>query len=325
MKILITGATGFLGSHLCRRLNCEGHEVTIFRRPTSNIAPLRGLELNQTIGDITDAEALNRAIKGQEVVVHAAAHLAYWGSLRDLQTRTNVEGSRNVATACSRYGVKRLLHVSSVAAIGIPSDPDRPADEAFPFNLEQSGLNYHISKWRAEQEVLKQVADGMDAVIVNPGSLWGPFGNRVRGSELIENVRRHRVVPYFQGGMNVVHVDDVVDGIMSALRQGRKGERYILGGENLTFLQIAELAALRLRLRRTFIQLPSLVTGVAAMLVEPTGRFLGKRPRITYEIHYCSNRYQFYASGKARSELEYHPRLFKDILEECVTAFDNGL
>jgi len=319
LKVLVTGATGFLGSHLTRRLIRAGHEVTILRRPTSDISPLDALSLHHVIGDITEVEAVNRAVEGNNYVIHAAAHIAYWRNHRAIQTRINVEGTRNVVNACKQRGVKRLLHVSSVAAIGIPAQADCPADETFSFNLGQSKLNYHISKYLAEQEVLKEAQNGLDAVVVNPGSIFGPFINRFRGGEMIDKIRRSKIVPYFLGGICAVHVDDVVDGSLKALWHGRKGERYILGGENILFRRIAELAAQYLKLKRVFVPVPSLVTGLAAGISEPIGVLAEIRPRITYEVHYCASRCHFYDSTKAIKELHYKPRAFADIVKAYIT------
>jgi dihydroflavonol-4-reductase len=316
MKILITGATGFLGSYLCRQFVNEGHQVTAFKRANSDTTELKGWDLSYALGDVTDVESLNRAVEGQDVVVHAAAHLAYWRYLRDVQTKVNVEGTRNVVAACRQQGVKRLVLVSSIATIGIPPNPHSPVDETFAFNLQQSGLNYHLSKWQAEAEVLKQPNATLDVVIVNPGSIFGSFGNCFRGGEMIAKVRHTQVVPYFLGGINVVHVDDVVEGISQVVKQGTSGDRYILGGENLTYRQIAEIAAASLGLNRIFVPVPAVVTGLAAAILEPIGTFTKKRPRITYDVHYCASRFHFYDSSKAKKELGYNPRGFKAIVED---------
>jgi dihydroflavonol-4-reductase len=270
------------------------------------------------VGDVTDPGSLDAAIKGQEVVVHAAADVAYGGGAPNHQATVNVEGTRNVVLACRRHRVKRLVHVSSVAAIGILDRPGPPADETFSWNLENSRLSYHRSKRRAEVEVLEGVRAGLDAVIVNPGSICGPFAGGFRGRELIEGVVRRRIVPYFLGGRNVVHVSDVVDGILGAVERGGTGERYILGGENLTYCRIAELVAGRLGLRRVLVPVPSLVTGLAATILEPVGRLTGTRPRITFDIHYCAGRFAFYNSAKAHGQFKFSPRPFTDIVREYV-------
>jgi dihydroflavonol-4-reductase len=318
MRVLITGATGFLGSHLCRRMLADGHEVRVLVRPTSDDRNLKGLAVERVVGDVTDSRSVGEAVRDQDSVIHAAAELSYWGRDAARQERVNVEGTRHVARACREGGIRRLVHVSSVAAIGIPEDPQRPADEAFGFNLEGSGLNYHLSKRRAEVEVAAEVVRGLDAVTVNPASIFGPHGGGYRGAEMLAKVRRTRVVPYFTGGLCAVHVDDVVAGTVAALERGTQGERYILGGENLTYRALVERAARALGLRRWPVPVPALVTGLAARILEPWGRWRGRRPRITYATHYCASRCHFYDSGKARAALGYAPRDFDAIVEECV-------
>lgn len=313
MDVLITGGTGFLGAHLCRRLVAEGHQVSVLRRAASDTARVQGLPLRHVIGDLTDPEAVMRAAEGQEVVIHAAAHLVYWRQVRQAQSETNVDGTRHVVAACGAYDVRRLVYISSVVAIGIPED-DHPADEQFVFNLYDSGLNYPISKREAELAVLQAVDHGLDSVIVNPSSIFGPHGRGYRGAEMIEKVRRGRVVTYFPGGFNAVHVDDVVEGIVAALTQGRSGQRYILGGENLSYRQAAEVVAHETGLRKPFVPVPSAVTWLAAHMLEPVGALTGVRPRFTYDVHYCARRFQYYDSGKAQRELGFRARPFADIV-----------
>jgi len=320
LKILVTGATGFLGSHLCRALVSQGHRVTAFRRCVSDITPLKDLGLHYAIGDITDADAVNRAVQGHDAVIHAAAHSGA-GSPGD-QARVNVDGTRNVVDACLRNGVQRLIHISSIAAIGIPDDPNSPANEEFAFNLERSGLNYHVTKRRAEEIVLSAVAKGLNAVIINPGSIFGPFEEGYRNGALIEKVRSRPIIFYFRGGMSLVHVDDVVDGILHALADGRSGQRYILAGENLTNREIAEIVAQHLAVTRLFIPIPYAVSALAAAISEPLSGITKKPPLITYDLHFCANHYEFYDSQKAKTELGYNPRAFAEIVKEYL-AFAN--
>lgn len=320
MKILVTGANGFLGSHVCRQLLDAGHAVRAFVRPTSTTTALAGLAVDQVTGDVTDRASLERAVEGVDSVIHAAADVSDWGRDVSTQMRVNVDGTRHVAQACLAQDVRRLVHVSSVGAIGIPGDALHPADETFHFNLEGSGLTYHLSKRRAEEEVLAQVARGLDAVIVNPSSLKGPDGRHYRGAEIVRSVRRARVVPYFTGGICVVHVEDVARGILAALERGESGERYVLGGDNLSFRMLAERAARAVQLERWFVPFPPVLTGLAGGLLEPWGRMRKRRPRFTYAMHFCAQRFQFYDSAKARTALGYTPRDFDAILEECVRS-----
>jgi dihydroflavonol-4-reductase len=314
MRVLVTGGTGFLGSHLCTRLLEDGHEVTVFRRATSDLRGLAGRKIRYVTGDVTDAEAVSLAVCGQQIVIHAAA-LVGCAPLK-AHRAVNERGTRNIVTACRRLGVERLVHISSAAAIGIPEDRSRPADETFAFNLEGSALGYNISKRRAEEVVTRAVAEGFDAVIVNPSSIKGPHGQCFRGGELPDGVRRRPVVPCFSGGANVVHVEDVVDGVLAALRCGRAGERYILGGENLTWREMAAMAADLLGVRRVFVTVPALVTGAAARLGPVIEPLTGFRPRFTYDVHFCANRFLFYDSRKAGEELGFKPRPYAEIVRQ---------
>ncbi|NUN67322.1 NAD-dependent epimerase/dehydratase family protein (plasmid) [Pseudanabaena biceps] len=315
-RILITGATGFLGSHLCQRLASEGHQVRAFVRPNSNTSHISGANIEYAVGDMNDVESLCQAVRNQEVVIHTAAHLTNWGQTRTLQTKINVEGTQNLIAACKQHSVQRLIHVSSVAAIGIPPNGNIPADETFQFNLQSSGLNYHLSKWRSELAVLNQQDLLLEVVVVNPGTIFGSFGSKFRGGEMIEKVCQSSIVPYFLGGINIVHVEDVVDGICRAITKGTSRERYILSGENVTFRQIVEITATHLGVKRIFVPIPAVVTGLAAAIQEPLSKITGKRPRFTYEVHYCAHRFHFYNSQKAKDGLGYSPRNFQEILED---------
>jgi dihydroflavonol-4-reductase len=318
MKVLVTGGTGFLGWHLCAGLMAEGHEVTVLRRGAANTAGLLACGLRYVLGDITDPESVRLAVDGQEIVIHAAGAIAY--ASRQEHGPVNEGGTRNVVTACSRLGVRRLVHISSVAAIGIPEDRYRPADEAFVFNLDGSGLSYHISKRRAEQVVARAVAGGLDAVVVNPSSINGPHGRDFRGRELPDGVRRRSVVPCFAGGTNVVHVEDVVQGVLAALCRGRAGERYILGGENLTWREMAKTVAEMLAVRRIFVAVPAFITGAAAWLGHAVAPLTGLPPRFSFDVHFCANRFLFYDSRKAAEQLGFKPRPYAAIVREYLAG-----
>ena len=314
MRVLVTGGTGFLGSHLCVRLVEEGYQVTVLRRPTSDLGSLSRLGVRSAIGDVTDADSVTRAVEGQRFVIHAAALVG--SAPAAVHAVVNETGTRNVAAACRRRGVERLVHVSSVAAIGIPDDRREPADEGFTFNLDGSPLGYHLSKRRAEQAISSAAAEGLDAVIVNPSSIKGPHGRSFRGNEIPNAVRRRLVVPCFSGGTNIVHVGDVVDGVLGALRRGRSGERYILGGENLTWRQLARTAADLIGVRRLFVTVPAILTGAAALSGRAMERLTGHRPRITDDVHFCASRFLFYDSRKAVKELGFRPRPYAQIVRE---------
>ncbi len=294
----------------------EGHQIRVLCRTSSSLTKLAGLPLEKAIGDITDLQRVRLAVKGCEWVIHAAADLNYWRQDPDWQMKVNVEGTRHVAQACRTEGSKRLVHISSVAAIGIPDNPNRPANEELPFRAEESRSSYALSKRRAEEAVLSEVGRGLDGVIVNPATIFGRHGRQYRGLEMIESIRRRKIVPYFTGGICVVHVEDVVEGVLAALDQGESGQRYILGGENLTFRALMERTARAMRLQRRFVLIPPVVSWLAAAFLEPVGRLRNRRPRLTYAEHDYTSRCHFYDSTKARKVLSYAPRDFDAILED---------
>ncbi|HEY3826963.1 MAG TPA: NAD-dependent epimerase/dehydratase family protein [Bryobacteraceae bacterium] len=314
--MLVTGATGFLGSHLCARLMALGHESTAFRRRTSPTDRIASPAVRCISGELTDLEALRNAVASHDVVIHAAADIRSWPPEPDLQTRANVEGSRNVARACRQEGVRRMIHVSSVSALGIPENPLRPADEDFHFDLRGPGFNYHLSKKLAEDAILEEVAGGLDAVIVNPGSLFGPYGSAYRGSEMIGKAARGKLVPCFSGGRCAVHVDDVVDGILAAVEKGIRGNRYILGGENVSYRQIAMRSANALHLHPVLPTVPSWCVEMLKSVAIPIGQLRRRTP--PFAAHFFDNRWQYYSSEKARSALGYAPRGFDQIIDEWV-------
>ncbi|MCC6500694.1 MAG: NAD-dependent epimerase/dehydratase family protein [Anaerolineales bacterium] len=321
MKILVTGATGLLGYHLCRNLVERGHRVTALWRASSNASILNGIKVDRALGDVTDSASMEAAARGQAVVIHAAAHLAYWSKERDVQNRVNIEGTRNVVAACQRAGVQRLIFVSSIAAVGFPARGQPPADESFPFNLGHGKLNYAITKKRGEEIVLNGCKSGLDAVIVNPATLFGELGEHYRGSEWVEKIRNRRLASYYSGGRNLVHVEDVVNGMVSALERGKTGERYILGGENLTYKEVARKAAERLGKKILLIPVPPAVTGILSSL-DPLFSVAGRRPPVTREVHFTASQFQYFTSAKAEQALGYTFRPYSEIIEDILNWHD---
>jgi dihydroflavonol-4-reductase len=313
MRVLITGATGFLGSHLCQRLVTQGHQVRILCRPASSLDLLANLPIEKVVGDITDADAVQTAVKNCAYVIHAAASLNYTGADADRQLRVNVDGTRGVVQAARAEGVTRLLHVSSVAAIGISADPNLPATEDSPFNLENSGWTYHISKHRAEEQVLAEVNRGLDAVIVNPAMICGPSAGGYRIAEPMKKALASWVIPYAAGGQCLVHLDDVVNGIVLALQKGRPGERYILGGNNVSFREMSEAVCKRFARKRFFLPAPAILVEYKSKAANSLRRLFGAQPLPVYDRRFC---YQFYDSSKASAELGYAARDFDSIVEE---------
>ena len=242
MKALVTGATGFVGANIAAALAARGDHVRVLRRTTSRLDALEGVPVEYAVGDILDPDSLAAAMQDRELVFHVAAMAQYWRSSKDTVYRVNVEGTRSIMQTALAAGVQRVVHTSSVAALGYPPH-SATADESQVFPPELSWWPYGHSKHLAELEVGKGVERGLPAVIVNPTIVIGPRDvNFVSGSLIRASARGQlRAVP--SGGSNFVHVDDVVAGHLAAAERGRVGERYILGGENLSHWDAAVTAA----------------------------------------------------------------------------------
>lgn len=317
-RVLVTGGTGFLGSRLVEhfldegaRVRCAGHAS---QDPTSpEPAPEEGLEYVEL--DVRDASRLVEVAASMDLVVHTAAVTdASSPKERALQEEVNVGGTRNVVEACRAEGVPRMLHVSSTAAVGISADPEHPADEDFGFNLHGVGPGYAASKRRAEKLVLGADGPNLSTLVVNPGFMFGPHGRRYRGAEIIERVLERRVVPCTNGGLSVVHVDDVVRGIGKLLDRGRSGERYILSGPNVTFREIAETVCRVAGVRRTVLPVPDLIRDAFGFLKHSLFARGAFRPYLSGPYAY-----QFYSSERAERELGYDSRQFGEIVADYLS------
>jgi dihydroflavonol-4-reductase len=249
LTALVTGATGFVGAHLCRALLERGYHVRAFRRPTSSIQLLEQLPVEHALGDLTQPESLEAAASGANVIFHAAAWMG-GADQGGRQYAVTVEGTRNLLQAASQAGVERVVHTSSAAALGIPGwragaggSLPAPVDERHTWNIPPDLYPYGYAKYLAEKEVQKAVAQGLDVVVVNPTLAFGAGDLYRQGSSIITQVAKGRVSVAVEGGVNCVHIADVAAGHLAALEHGRCGERYLLGGENLTHLELLQVIA----------------------------------------------------------------------------------
>lgn len=305
MKALITGGAGFLGQKLAKSLLDEGHEVRLLvRKPREGEG---GLPVSYAVGDLADEASLERACDGVDWVFHAAGLISYNPKKAELMRRTNVDGTRAVAQAALRQKVKRFVFTSSTAAIGVNEDPKVVLNEDSPFNARKLGLAYFDTKYDAERELLRVVEQGLNAVIVNPGSLLGPGDTRRYEKGYAGLVYKYNPRLLFHGGINFVDIDDVVRGHLLARDKGRTGERYILGGENLSFGElIIRIDAILGR------PAPKRYVPVAAMgllagglrVLNTFGVDIHMTPELVRQV--CSW-YLYVDSSKAERELGYKP------------------
>jgi dihydroflavonol-4-reductase len=319
--ILVTGGTGFIGSNLAAALLHEGNSVRILRRQSSNLFNVKNLDVEHRIGDVCDAQSVREAVRGCEVVFHTAAIVSFWKPMRKVQYETNVIGTRNVVEACLAQGVQRLVHTSSIAALGHPPEGSL-ADETTPFNWGDNG--YKISKRLAEAEVMSGIGKGLDAVMVNPAVVIGPGDIHFNGGKIILSVKKGRTPFYVKGGLNIVFVADVVRGEMLAAEKGKKGERYILGGENLTHKQVFEITAAIVDGSSPRVKLPILAVKLGAKLFDVAGMFMRKEPLITSELIEGAGLHNWYSSEKAQKELGYSITPFRKAVEETYHWYKNN-
>jgi dihydroflavonol-4-reductase len=324
VKVLVTGGTGFVGSQIVAALVRRGDAVRVLHRATSKLIMLEGLPIEHVLGDVQEPDAVACAVAGCDLVFHVAAVASYWRTEREQVYKVNVEGTRIVMEACLAAGVSRVVHTSSVAAIGIPRD-GRPADENATFDALSATFAYADSKHRAEAVVLQAVARGLRAVIVNPGAVYGAGDhNLISGSMVLELARRS--VPFVpDGGLCVVDVDAVVQGHLAAAERGRIGERYILGGENLTFLEIAaDICAVvgRPAPRAT---VPGWTLSPAAYAVDMINRLRLGPPVVSGEQIRMAGLKVFYDTTKAVRELDYPLLPFREAVEKTYRWYrENG-
>ncbi|MGQ0535845.1 MAG: SDR family oxidoreductase [Methanobacteriota archaeon] len=311
MRVLVTGATGFIGSHVASRLVDDGHEVHVLRRASSPSDLLSGIPVKEHQGDVTDAASLRRASAGVRAVFHVAGFVSLWRGHAEAMRRVNVEGTRNVLAAAAEAGVERVVHTSSVAAVGYPED-GAIADEGHPYNWLRYGIPYMETKRAAEDEVRRAVREGLDAVIVNPGTVLGPGDLHYNGGAFLRQLVRGRILGVLPGGVNFVDVRDVSAGHLLAWQQGSKGERYILGNENLTYADFFARAARVAGVRPPRRRLSPLVARFAAWWQSRRAEARGKVPAVTPDSVRALSMRLWYSSAKASHDLGYAPAVGVD-------------
>ncbi|MBV9249877.1 MAG: NAD-dependent epimerase/dehydratase family protein [Acetobacteraceae bacterium] len=327
MTTLVTGATGFVGSAVARALAARGHALRLLARPTSNRRNLAGLDAEVVTGDLTDPESLQRAASGCRFVVHVAADYRIWVPDRAAMLRANVSGAVSMMQAAMTAGAERIVHCSSVAALGLREDSS-PATEDTPVARETIVGTYKQSKYDAEHAVLDLVRrQGLPAVIVNPAAPVGPRDIKPTPTgRMIRDAANGRVPAYIDTGLNVVHVDDVGEGHVLALERGRIGERYILGGENLLLRELLAMVAAELGRPPPRIALPIGPLFPVAAVMEGVARLTGIEPLVTRDHLRMARKRMFFSSAKAMKELGYKPRPARQAVADAVTWFQaNGM
>jgi dihydroflavonol-4-reductase len=326
MRALVTGATGFVGAAVARALLTAQWQVRVLARKGSNRRNLQGLAVEVEEGDLGDVDSLERAARGCTGLFHVAADYRLGAPDPSQLYRANVDGTRNILDAAGRAGVQRIVYTSSVATIGIPAD-GTPGDEATPNSLENMIGHYKRSKYLAEEMVREAARGGTQVVIVSPSTPVGPGDVKPTPTgQLVLDAAAGRMPAYVDTGLNIVHVDDVAAGHLLAYERGRAGERYILGGQDMTLREILGVIAALAGRKAPRVRLPYGVVLPIAYLAEAYAEFSGRSGRVTLEGVRMSRKRMFFSSAKAMRELGYAFRPPAEAFEDAIRWYrENGL
>ena len=326
MKAFVTGATGFLGSHVARVLAEQGAQLRLLVRSTSDLRNIADLKAERVEGDLRDPGSIEKALAGCDTVFHVAADYRLWVRDPEQMYRSNVEGTRAVLRAAQKQGVRRVVYTSSVATMGFTSN-GTPAgtgtDENSPVSLADMIGHYKRSKFMAEQAAFEAAKAGVNVVVVNPTT---PIGERdikpTPTGRIVVDFLKRKFPAYVDTGLNLVDATECARGHILALEKGRAGERYILGGENLTLKQILDRLGAITGLPSPTVKLPyffALATGVVDEMI--TGRLLGREPRATIDAVRMGRKRMFVTSAKAERELGWRTVPVEGALRRAVDWF----
>lgn len=326
MTTLVTGATGFLGSAVARQLIEAGHKVRLLARANSDRRNLEGLDAEHARGSLDEPETLKAATKGCDALFHVAADYRLWVPDPAAMYRTNIDGTRALMLAALDAGVQRIVHTSSVATLGLLADGGS-ADEDTPVSLADMVGPYKRSKFLSEEVVRELVRErGLPAVIVNPSTPIGPRDVKPTptGRTIIE-AAAGKMPAFVDTGLNWAHVDDVATGHLLAFAKGKLGERYILGGENLSLQQALTLIAGIVGRKPPTIMIPTGLILPLAYAAEAVARLTGKEPFVTVDGVKLSRKKMYFRIDKARAELGYAPRPAVEGFRDAIAWFrENG-
>jgi dihydroflavonol-4-reductase len=320
--VLVTGASGFVGSAVARALLAEGRKVRVLLRPSSDRGNIKGLDVDLVLGGLDDLQALKQAASGCGALYHVAADYRLWVRDPAPMYAANVEGTRLIMEAALAAGVARVVYTSSVATLGWNTD-GKPADENTPSEASDMIGHYKRTKFMAEEVVRKLVRErNLPAVIVNPSTPVGPRDIKPTPTgRIIVEAASGRMPAYVDTGLNLVHVDDVASGHLLAEKQGRVGERYILGGDDLMLAEILRIIAEIVGRRPPKIRIPIAALGPLARLAEGWANLTGSEPFLTRDGLRMARHRMFFSSAKAARELGYRPRPAAQGLADAISWF----
>jgi nucleoside-diphosphate-sugar epimerase len=315
-KCLVTGGTGLLGLNLVRGLAAEGWDVSVLSRSDANRHYLSDLPITYFQGDVGEAEGLDRATAGQEVVFHTAGDTGFWKRNYARQRRTNVDGTVNIIQSARRSGVRRVVHTSTVDAIGF--NPDGLADETWgEFNLGHFGYNYAVTKREAEQRALALNGDGIEVVVIQPASMIGPYDVTLQYGRLFVELRDGKAAAAPGGGACFNHVEAVAEAHIAAADRGIPGESYICAGEPVTYRRLFDTIAAKMGTRAPRLTAPAWLLIAYGWADEAIAGLTGKPPQINPGMAYYMSRHAYYSSDKAVASLGYRIVPFEQAIDDA--------
>lgn len=326
MKVLVTGATGFIGSNVVKELLKRNYKVRIFLRKKAITKNVEGLNVEVKYGDILDDDSLKRAMEGCDYIIHCASLYSFWYPASDFVYRVNVDGTRNVLKFALQFGVRRVVFTSTAMTHGISYEEGDVRDERSDYNLNEGEDAYVHSKYLAERVCAEYVEKGLDVVIVNPTFPLGEGDIRPSPMGFVFlSFLNGESFGSLKGGANFVNVKDVAVGHILALERGRAGEKYILGGENMRFSEFFDRILITLRLPFKRRSLPSFFGRLKALKEELKTIFRMGSPPLTLSTYKLWNYFLFYSSDKSIKELTYNPGAVDEgIVEGAKWFLENG-
>ena len=322
MKFLVTGATGFVGAAVTRKLLAAGYAVRTMMRTNSDRRNLINLDVELTVGDLQDPATLVKAVRGTQILFHVAADYRLWVPDQKAMYATNVDGTRRLMRAAMDAGVERIVYTSSVATLGIPPN-QQPGREDTPTSIDNMIGPYKRSKFMAEQLVRDMAhTEQCPVVIVNPATPMGPGDIKPTPSgRIILDAINGRIPAFVNTGLNIVHVDDVADGHLLALTKGRIGENYILGSEDMSLEILLGHVARLVGRRPPRVRIPHQLAMAVAHASEAWARVSGREPQVTLDAVRMARKIMYFSSDKAQRELGYKPRSGQHAIEDAVAWF----
>lgn len=322
MEVLVTGPDGVLGSNLVRELLSRDYKVSVLLEPGKDPITLKGLPIQSFYGNILDKEALEKAFIDKDVVLHCAASTSMFPARSEIVNRVNIEGTQNIIEAALKHKIKRMVYVGTANSFGNGTTIENPGKEGDPYNSGKFGVDYMDSKYKAQNIVLKAVAEeGLPAIVVNPTFMIGPYDSRPSSGAMVLAIHKGKVPGYTTGGKNFVAVKDVAFAMANAIEMGRIGECYILGNANLSYKQAFDLMAKTLNVKPPTRKLTTFMVTSYGALNSFFARLFNYYPGVTKELATISCENHFYSVEKARKELLLPQTPIETAVAECFQWF----